>query len=378
MISLFILQLICCTITTLLALQLVITSLQVRWKESRYEASRRMLFTAMSLFSIHYFLQMAHGFRAQGEDVGAVINILFYTPAAFIITIAIINVETSARNVFLHGVRSAVAYVLILGLFIIGVVANKSLHVGNLLYAMLGLFVVSMAYFIHVTRRAIIHRKEQLQQESGTDLIPYVRFSRASITMLYLTAALLPITILFNTLLIYIGPLMLLTVIFFIQTFISLGYYITPKENIMGGQEDILDDAPDMETQDSEDEVVSVAQNNLTTDRWKNIEEALSQWCKEGRFKDSEANLFSLSADLGIKRSVLPQYFNQSEYTNFRTWLSEIRYNEAVRMMKAHPTFSNDAISTECGFASHTQIYRIFKQKTGLSPSQWRAKLASS
>lgn len=235
MISLFILQLICCTITTLLALLLVITSLQVRWKESRYEASRRMLFTAMSLFSIHYFLQMAHGFRAQGEDVGAVINILFYTPAAFIITIAIINVETSARNVFLHGVRSAVAYVLILGLFIIGVVTNKSLHVGNLLYAMLGLFVVSMAYFIHVIRRAIIHRKEQLQQESGTDLIPYVRFSRASITMLYLTAALLPITILFNTLLIYIGPLMLLTVIFFIQTFISLGYYITPKENIMGG-----------------------------------------------------------------------------------------------------------------------------------------------
>lgn len=240
MISLFILQLICCTITTLLALLLVITSLQVRWKESRYEASRRMLFTAMSLISIHYALQMIHGFRAQGEDVGAAINILFYTPAAFIITIAIINVETSARNVFLHGVRSAVAYVLILGLFIIGVVTNKSLHVGNLLYAMLGLFVVSMSYFIHVIRQAIIHRKEQLQQESGTDLIPYIRFSRASITMLYLTAALLPITILFNTLLIYIGPLMLLTVIFFIQTFISLGYYITPKENIMGGGKKIL------------------------------------------------------------------------------------------------------------------------------------------
>ena len=118
-----------------------------------------------------------------------------------------------------------------------------------------------------------------------------------------------------------------------------------------------------METQDSENEEPPVTQNNLTTDRWKNIEEALSQWCKEGRFKDSEANLFSLSADLGIKRCVLTQYFNQSEYTNFRTWLSEIRYNEAVRMMKAHPTFSNDAISTECGFASHTQIYRIFKQK---------------
>ena len=55
--------------------------------------------------------------------------------------------------------------------------------------------------------------------------------------------------------------------------------------------------------------------------------------------------------------------------------LAIIRFNEAVRMMKENPEFSNDAISTECGFSSHTQIYRIFKQKTGLSPSQWREQM---
>ena len=63
--------------------------------------------------------------------------------------------------------------------------------------------------------------------------------------------------------------------------------------------------------------------------------------------------------------------------TNFRTWLSDIRFNEAVRMMKANPEYSIDAISTECGFSSHTWIYRIFKQKTGMSPSQWRKQFVS-
>lgn len=47
-------------------------------------------------------------------------------------------------------------------------------------------------------------------------------------------------------------------------------------------------------------------------------------------------------------------------------------------MMQAYPDYSNDAISAECGFSSHTQIYRVFKQKTGLSPSQWRERLRSS
>ena len=37
------------------------------------------------LFALHYLLQMIFGFRAQGDDVGALINIMFYMPAAFLI-----------------------------------------------------------------------------------------------------------------------------------------------------------------------------------------------------------------------------------------------------------------------------------------------------
>ena len=41
--SLFILQLVCCVITAMLALQLAMASLQVRWKVWRYEISRWIL-----------------------------------------------------------------------------------------------------------------------------------------------------------------------------------------------------------------------------------------------------------------------------------------------------------------------------------------------
>lgn len=91
--SLFILQLVCCVITAMLALQLAMASLQVRWKVWRYEISRWILVASMLFFSVHYLLQMIHGLRAQGADVGAAFNILFYTPVAFAITLSIINIE---------------------------------------------------------------------------------------------------------------------------------------------------------------------------------------------------------------------------------------------------------------------------------------------
>ena len=97
--SLFILQLVCCVITAMLALQLAMASLQVRWKVWRYEISRWILVASMLFFSVHYLLQMIHGLRAQGTDVGAAFNILFYTPVAFAITLSIIKHRQQSATV---------------------------------------------------------------------------------------------------------------------------------------------------------------------------------------------------------------------------------------------------------------------------------------
>ena len=78
--SLFILQLVCCVITAMLALQLAMASLQVRWKVWRYEISRWILVASMLFFSVHYLLQMIHGLRAQGADGGCSIqHIVLYS-----------------------------------------------------------------------------------------------------------------------------------------------------------------------------------------------------------------------------------------------------------------------------------------------------------
>ena len=94
----------------MLALQLAMASLQVRWKVWRYEISRWLLVASMLFFSVHYLLQMVHGLRAQGTDVGAAFNILFYTPVAFAITLSIINIESTGSKVRRYCLRSMMAY----------------------------------------------------------------------------------------------------------------------------------------------------------------------------------------------------------------------------------------------------------------------------
>ena len=378
--TLVILQLICCTITGMLGLHIAMASLQVRWKVRRYETSRWLLCGSMAVFCIHYFLQMTQGFRAQGADVGAVVNIMFYTPVVFAITLSIINMESTRSVMRRYCLRSAAAYALIVAIFIFGVFSNKSLHLGGLLYVMLALFVGSMAYFIYASYSEVLKRKKKLLEESAGDLLPHVRYARSSLVLVCVSAAFLPIAILFNTLLLVVGPLMLLVLIFFVHSFISLGYYITPVENMLEEQEELE------EQEKTADQTVYGAQLDSgddgqtelsisSSERMKKIEAALEKWCDDRMYKDCNVTIYSLAANLGCKKNELTEYFNLSQHTNFRTWLSDIRFNEAVRMMKENPEFSNDAISTECGFSSHTQIYRIFKQKTGLSPSQWREQM---
>lgn len=283
--SLFILQLVCCVITAMLALQLAMASLQVRWKVWRYEISRWILVASMLFFSVHYLLQMIHGLRAQGTDVGAAFNILFYTPVAFAITLSIINIESTGNKVRRYCLRGMMAYILIAIVFVIGMFKSQSLHIGNMLYVMLGLFVASMAYFILIIRKETKARKQKLMENFGIDLIPYVRYSQASIILLYFAAGLLPVAILFNTLLYIIGPLILLSVIFFVHTFIAMGYYITPKEVI---PEENDAEAKVTEAEDMKDGKNTHGTNILTANRKMEIELALKNGVKVGNENRSE------------------------------------------------------------------------------------------
>lgn len=71
----------------MLALMLFTSRFHVDVVNATYERSRWALFVSMSLLVLHYVLQMVCGFRAESDDAGTIVNILFYTPVTFLVAI---------------------------------------------------------------------------------------------------------------------------------------------------------------------------------------------------------------------------------------------------------------------------------------------------
>lgn len=383
---LYLLQFACLIFMFISAFFIAVTRLHVRWINRRYEWSRWMIFAALLLMAVHFFLQMYFGFRAMGEDVGAVINVLVYLPCFTLFSIAIYNIEATHTKRRKMNLICATVYAAMLAAFAVGYSFSGSLSIGAWLYVMLALFLGNIVYCIYMIIIEMNKRKKLLETMTATDMLPFIRYARASIAMLSLIAISMPFAILSTKLLYVVGPLGLLITLFFIVNFVAFGNYYVPTEELLdrergNGETDDEDDADDEQTMAESCASQSAADcdqsaQRLSAERTAFIQAALDKWCADLGYKDSSANMLTLSHSLNITKNELTQFFSQCQNTTFRIWLSEIRFNAAKRMMKEYPDYSNDIISSECGFSSRSYLYRVFKEKEGCTPIAWRDKQA--
>ena len=236
--SLFLLQFACFMFMLINAVIVALSHLQVRWENKRYERSRWLIVTAMTGLAIQYLMQMAFGFRAADDILGAVVNILVYTPCFSLIAMAIYNIETTRANRMKMNLVCGGIYAAILVVFFVGISLHHSLYIKEGLYIMLVLFCMSVAYSIYMIVREMIRRKKMLEIMAATDMLPYVRYSRASVFILCLSFLSMPIAIFSTTLLFIIGPLVLFALLFFTLTFISLGSSYIPTEELLDEEEE--------------------------------------------------------------------------------------------------------------------------------------------
>lgn len=363
-----------------------ISYLHVRWENKRYERSRWMIFIAMIGLAIQYLLQMTYGFRATDDGLGAIVNILIYTPCFSLVAMGIYNIETTRANRRKMNLVCSAIYAAIILAFGIGTQLHHGLHIKEWLYVMLTLFVGSVSYCIYMIMREMIRRKNMLETMAATDMLPYVRYSRASVLILWLSACVMPFAILSTTLLYIIGPIALFALLFFNLTFVALGSNYIPTEELLDKE---AENNPPSETGNIEsggaEEDSDIQQNpvddnpsqlQIISDERRNfIQQRLDAWCENQGYKDCNANMLTLSRTLCISKNELSLFFDQCQHSNFRIWLSEIRFRAAKKMMQEYPDYSNDIISAECGFSCRTHLYRIFKTKAGCSPTEWRKSI---
>jgi len=392
---LFLLQFACFLFMLFNAFTLAVTRLQTRWLNPRYERARWLIFVGIMGLAAHYLMQMCFGFRAVDDAVGATVNALVYAPCFSLISMGIFHIKaTHVRRGRVYAVCAAINLA-ILACFFIGCFHYGSMRIGAWLYAMQALFAANVVYCIVVIVREIIKRRRLLETMAGGDIMPYVRYSRASLLILFFPALVSPFAIISTKLLYFFAPLGLMAFLFFVLSFVALGYSYVPTEALLDADADTSpaivvaqqeetntkqavplhgDACHDVAALDSDKAKEQQTATLLPEDRKMQIQQRLDDWCAAMGYKDGGVNLLSLSHSIHISKDDLTLFFDQCLNTTFRIWLSDIRFAAAKKMMIENPDYSNDIISSECGFSSRTHLYRIFKAREACTPTAWRER----
>lgn len=100
---------------------------------------------------------------------------------------------------------------------------------------------------------------------------------------------------------------------------------------------------------------------------------------EERLFTDPDLNLDDLVKKLAVSRNTLSQFFRDYLKTSFFDYISRLRVEEMKRLLlddeKEYMTIV--ALSNEAGFNSKPTLNRIFKQYTGMTPSEFRQRTRS-
>ena len=90
-----------------------------------------------------------------------------------------------------------------------------------------------------------------------------------------------------------------------------------------------------------------------------------------------EYNLQMMADDLQISRHKLSHIINSGQQKNFYKFINQFRVAE-VKLMLTDPSYHHYSvlgIAMECGFNAKTSFNRIFKEETGLTPTEYKLAL---
>ena len=104
----------------------------------------------------------------------------------------------------------------------------------------------------------------------------------------------------------------------------------------------------------------------------KRIEKSLDIWVQEKKFRDYDKSREEIAKQLRISKEALHLYFATVKKVDFRTWRTELRIEDAKKLLLEDKNTSINIIGEMAGFSDRANFYRQFVKVVGCSPKDWR------
>lgn len=335
-----------------------------------YEKSRWLLFTAMLLAVVHYLLQIFLGFRAASDELGALVNMLFYTPAVYLVSYASLRMVSDRKHKRLYMLVGFVSVALILVCFVVGYICYRSLNMPVALRSMAVVFYISVFYYAFYPLHELFRVKQLVENETGGDIRQFFIYMRVGMAVLFMICITVPFVIFSLKVLSIFGPIILVLLVLYVLSFISFGFNLTPVSDII--DEELDDDKVKPNSEEEVSEESSAPTATLTEQQCKQIRTAIERWRKAQGYSQPDVNSTNLAAKLRVPKRQLILYLSVYEGKTFRVWLSELRIEEAKRMLIEDENYKLETIAYACGFSHRNYLQNSFKAITGFTPREWQ------
>ena len=105
---------------------------------------------------------------------------------------------------------------------------------------------------------------------------------------------------------------------------------------------------------------------------FKKLEHALQQWVKLKKYVEFDKSRDDVAAELNTTREILHLYFSTRKGVDFKTWRTELRIEEAKKLLLKNKDISINVVGEMAGFSDRSNFHRQFVKIVGCSPRQWR------
>ena len=339
--------------------------------------SRWVMAAGIALLVLHFFLQYVFKLRTLGRTQAVMLNLVMFIPASWMASVSLIYLQGWGSIKKLDKWIGGVTWALALAMLAIAIAidgqpllsATPERHVAEVGASIC--FGMAMCYYawrhwsnLHALRRL-------LESYYDNDISNMVQWMQYSVILLPIMTLVVPVLIFADPLLLLIFGLLAIGSIFYMVDSFCSYVVSTGPEKVRAAEEGSgITQEGDIVTEESTTAENSANWGMLEGAALERMENAIARWKAEGGHLKSGLTQPNAAKAMQVPRNLLAAWLKH-EGRRYNDWLSDLRIEEARRVLREHPEWSNEYVAQYCGFSDRSYFQKKFKEKTGLSPTEF-------
>jgi AraC-like DNA-binding protein len=334
--------------------------------------SRWLMVGALGLIGMQFLIQYVTQLRAMGVTQAVLVNLTMLLPASALMDLAVLNLQRQGRLSWLEKWGWIAAWLVVTGGLAVAVwtdghpLEQLSERV-RLTEIMMSIVYASMQMYYSILQfRELIRMEAVIENYYDREHKGLTRWMKYAIAVNGLIAIIVPVFVFGTNIMLVIFSLSFFWGIF-MMWFSFVRYFTSNAINrVQEAEENANEEMAEVRGMMAETE-------GLSAETIKHIDLCVERWLTTGAHLKAGITSPMAAGTMNIPRYQLTAWVKASGHSSFTRWITSLRIEEAKRVLKEHHDWTNEAVADHCGF-SRTHFQKIFKQETGVSPTDYQAK----